>query len=138
MNMRPWKWKQGLDFRPGAFDGIATRFAAGFYEQAIKTDPENVDLLVTLGSIYSEMGKLRKSLEVDLRLVQVRPDEPVFHYNLACSYSLAGQLDPAFAALRKAIELGYTNLEHLTNDRDLDNLKSDRRFADLLELHHDN
>ncbi len=131
--MQPWKWKRGIDFPMDAFDDIAARFEAGFYEQATSIEPENVEFLLSLGSVYSRLGLIEKSLEVDLKLVRMRPEDSMFHYNLACSYSLTGRVDQAFAALRNAIKLGYGNLEHITRDRDLDNLKSDRRYHDIID-----
>ncbi len=131
MKMQPWTWKR-INFPPGAFDDAAARFEAGLFELAIESNPDDLELLLALGSAYSRLGDVQKSLEVDLRLVDARPDEPIFHYNLACSYSLVGQLDAAFTSLRDAIKLGYDDLEHLTLDRDLDNLRRDRRFGEIV------
>lgn len=127
-----WIWKQ-IDVHPGAFDRATARFEAGLFEVALESSPDDLELLLALGSAYSRLGDVQKSLEVDLRLVSARPDEPIFHYNLACSYSLVGELDSAFASLRDAIRLGYTDLQHLTMDRDLDNLRRDRRFREIVE-----
>ncbi len=131
MKSQPWSWKR-IKFPSGAFEGAAARFEAGFFELAVESNPDDLELLLALGSAYSRLGDVQKSLEVDLRLVDARPDEPIFHYNLACSYSLVGQLDSAFDSLRDAIRLGYADLEHLTMDRDLDNLKRDRRFHQII------
>ena len=60
------------------------------------------------------------------------PGEPTFHYNLACSYSLLGELDAAFGALDRAIELGYDEVDHLRRDPDLENLRGDRRYHQIL------
>lgn len=129
---RPWTWKR-IDFEPDAFEELSTRFEVEFYRAALKSERHDVELLLALGSAYSRLGDIERSLEVDRMLVEARPDEPVFHYNLACGYSLTGQLDAAFAALQSAIKLGYANLEHLEMDRDLDNLKRDRRFREIIE-----
>ena len=48
-------------------------------------------------------------------------------YNLACYYSLVGEVDRAFSCLKKAFKLGYTS-EYFFRDTDLDNLRSDERF----------
>ena len=128
---QPWNWKR-INFPPSLFDEAAARFEAGLFELALESNPDDLEILLALGSAYSRLGEVRKSLEVDLRLVDARPDEPIFHYNLACSYSLVGRLDSAFASLRDAIKLGYDDLEHLTRDRDLDNLKRDGRFHEIV------
>jgi tetratricopeptide (TPR) repeat protein len=118
---------------------LASRFEANLYEAALRgtkwneAPPAAIELLIRLGDIYAQLDMLREGLDVDLRLVQIRPREPIFHYNLACSHSRLEQIEPALQALKNAIELGYTNFEHLKKDRDLDNLKHDPRFLDLLE-----
>lgn len=40
-------------------------------------------------------------------------DDPSTHFNLACSYSMLEEANPAFYHLEKAIEFGFTNLEKI-------------------------
>ena len=92
-----------------------------------------LDVLAALGDLYTRQGFYQKGLEIDRKLVGLRPEEPAFHYNLACSYSLLGELDTAFGALRLAIQLGYSEFEHLSQDPDLENLRVDERWEQLLD-----
>ncbi|MDX5422302.1 MAG: hypothetical protein LPK07_01910 [Hymenobacteraceae bacterium] len=55
------------------------------------------------------------------------------HYNAACSWALAGNRDKAFAHLQKAIEKGYTSVNHFQEDSDLSSLHSDKRWPILVE-----
>jgi tetratricopeptide (TPR) repeat protein len=71
-------------------------------------------------------------LQIDRRLVQLRPTDALAHYNLACSYALLKKVDSAIKALRKAIELGYRDFRYMREDRDLDALRRDPRFRQLL------
>ena len=73
----PWNWKQ-ISVPPGTFEHVEARFEAGFYEVALEARPDDLELLLALGSAYSRLGDPQKSLEVDLRLVDARPDEPIF------------------------------------------------------------
>ncbi|MCZ6793481.1 MAG: hypothetical protein O7J95_07700 [Planctomycetota bacterium] len=138
--MRPakWTWKN-VEMEGDLLDALALRFEAGLIEAALsglawnRTEAQQLELLAHLGDLYGRLGDLRKGLEVDKRLVRIRPDEPIFHYNLACTHSRLGHVDSAFEALREAIRLGYQNFEHLRADRDLDNLKKDARFRRLLQ-----
>jgi len=54
-------------------------------------------------------------------------------YNGACSASIAGWTDEAFDLLDRAIDSGYSNADHLGKDTDLDPLRSDPRWASLIE-----
>ncbi len=73
---------------------------------------------------------LSASLEVD-------PEGPSIHYQLACWYSLAGRLDEAFESLEHAIERGFTNFEHMKEDPELSAVRADPRFSDLRTRHED-
>ena len=86
-----------------------------------------------LGSAYTKKGFYREGLKVDLHLSKVRPKDPIVHYNLACSYSLLGDTTKALEALKKAIVLGYDDFSYLKKDKDLENLRKDKRFRELMD-----
>ena len=51
---------------------------------------------------------------------------------MACGYSLSGDVDNAFQALHDAIDAGFENGTLVLQDSDLDALRDDARFADVL------
>ena len=89
-------------------------------------------MLKAIGSNLTMKGRVREGLEVDRRLVRLRPHDALAHYNLACSYSLLQRPDSALKTLRKAIELGYRDFQYMKQDRDLDGIRKDPRFRQLL------
>jgi tetratricopeptide (TPR) repeat protein len=54
-------------------------------------------------------------------------------YNLACMEALAGNATAAFEALDRAIERGFTNVDHALSDPDLESLRDDPRFERALD-----
>lgn len=59
---------------------------------------------------------------------------PGDRYNAACSWSLAGQSDSAFVQLFKIVlKSGYSNLEHITSDTDLNSLHKDKRWKKVIK-----
>jgi len=64
--------------------------------------------------------------------VQLKPGDALAHYNLACSYALMKQPDLALKTLRLAVELGYRDFRYMREDRDLDSIRQDPRFRQLL------
>ena len=54
------------------------------------------------------------------------------YYNLACGYAILGETDKAFIALDKAASLGYNSKQQYENDADLNSLRADKRYQDLL------
>lgn len=126
-----WSWKE-VSLAKGVAKKLGSRFELDFYEAALATDSENLEVLVALGNLYTKQGLLEKGLQIDQRLVKIRPHDPKYHYNLACSHSLLGHINPGLAALAHALELGYNKVEKLTEDPDLDNLKRDNRYHKMV------
>ena len=107
-------------------------FQMSFYEGILKQNPDFVEALIALGEIYTKKGLYEKGLKVDKKLIRLRPDNPIIHYNLACSLSLSGDLTNSFKAIKRAIELGYDDFIFLSRDPDLENLRGDERFMEFI------
>ena len=108
-------------------------FEIEFYEGVLEGDPDNVDILLLLGNLYTQAGQHEKGLDIDRKLVKLRPADPVVHYNLACSYSLLKHTPEALEELERAMELGYDDYVHLRSDKDLDNIRGEPRFKTLVK-----
>src|SRR5271165_6525577 len=89
-----------------------------FMEGVVRRDPAYIEALQVLGDDYTKRGRYVAGLQVDEQLSQLRPDDPVVQYNLACSYSLTAHFHQATAALSKALDLGYSDFRWLAKDPD--------------------
>jgi tetratricopeptide (TPR) repeat protein len=107
-------------------------FELEFFERILHRNPDYIDALRVHGNNLTLMGRYADGLKIDRRLVELRPHDPLAHYNLACSFSLLKRIDPALRALRKALELGYRDFRYLREDRDLTVVRKDPRFRQLL------
>lgn len=56
----------------------------------------------------------------------------IAHYNIACAYSLKGDTEPAIEHFRISVDLGFTDADHIKKDTDLDNIRGDPRFKEIL------
>ena len=66
--------------------------------------------------------------------VDLLPDDPVWHYNLACSLAhFDKREEEAFDELEKAIDLGFRDRATIAADRDLKRLAVRLRYEQLLE-----
>ncbi len=108
-------------------------FEIRFYESILKESPDFIETMIALADLYTKKGLHREGLELDERLSRMRPDDPVIFYNLACSYSLLNEQYAALNAIKRAIELGYDDFDHLYADKDLGNLMSDEEFRKYLK-----
>ncbi|MBD3264103.1 MAG: hypothetical protein GF375_03255 [Candidatus Omnitrophica bacterium] len=102
-----------------------------FYEELIKDNPDFIQALIVLAELYTHNGLYEKGLKIDKRLSEIKPYDPIVHYNLACSFSLTGNLDDSLRALKKAVLLGYGDFEYILEDEDLSNLRRTDDFKTL-------
>lgn len=108
-------------------------FQMAFYEETLKNNPNFVDCLIALGEIYTKKGLHKEGLKIDKRLACLRPENPIVHYNLACSHSLLGDVASSLEAMKRAITLGYDDFRFMGDDPDLANLRKDERFFQLMQ-----
>ncbi|GAA4310708.1 TPR end-of-group domain-containing protein [Nibribacter koreensis] len=54
------------------------------------------------------------------------------YYNIACCYALLGQKEPALKALQQAVKAGYKNVSHLKTDTDLDLLRKEKTYLQVV------
>ena len=95
----------------------------GFLEGVVQRDPQYVDALQLLGDDYTKRGKYLSGLQIDQKLTDLRPCDPLVFYNLACSFCLTRNFKEAADALEGAIDLGYRDFKWLAEDPDLHELR---------------
>jgi tetratricopeptide (TPR) repeat protein len=107
-------------------------FEINFFGGVLERAPDYIDVLRVMGHLLTLKGRYAEGLQVDRRLVSLRPNDPLAHYNLACSYALLKRTDLALKTLRQAVELGYRDFRYMREDRDLDAIRHDPLFRQLL------
>jgi tetratricopeptide (TPR) repeat protein len=87
-----------------------------------------------LADAYRQAGRLDEGTAIVEQLLAESPDRWPVHYNAACFKALAGNTDAAFGHLQRAKELDTEgqSAEYLREDTDLDSLRDDPRFQELL------
>ena len=112
-----------------SLDDLAIEFQIGLFETALSLGRDDLSLVAELAELYTRAGRYRDGLVLDEKLVRREPENPIFRYNLACSLSLVGEVDRAFEELEQALGLGFKDVKLLLEDRDLDRLRTDPRWA---------
>jgi tetratricopeptide (TPR) repeat protein len=127
---------EGPDAPPATLARLAEQsqldFELDFFAGVLGRTPDFVDVLKAHGNNLTLKGRYADGLEIDKRLIQIRPTDALAHYNLACSHALLKKPDLALKALRKAVELGYRDFRYMREDRDLETVRHDPRFRQLL------
>jgi tetratricopeptide (TPR) repeat protein len=109
-----------------------TQFDIEFFSAVHRRCPGYADVISLLGGLYTKAGRIADGLKMDRKLVRLEPDNATAHYNLACSLALCKKRPDALRSLRKAVSLGYDDLDWMQQDPDLEILKDDPAFQRLL------
>jgi tetratricopeptide (TPR) repeat protein len=114
------------------------------YDEAIRDFDRVIDLgerhwEVYFGRAFSYFYKeeYEQAIEDFLESTEVHPAHPensTSFYNIACAYALMGDKDRALRYLKRSVEKGFDDFEHMQEDEDLKILRGDPRFEDM--LHH--
>ncbi len=108
-------------------------FEIEFTERIVQENPDYIDGLILLGELLTKDKQYQRALEVDFKLKDLKPDDPTVLYNLACDYSLLNKKSLSLKALEDSLKLGYNDIGYILNDPDLENLRSSKRFPQLLD-----
>jgi pimeloyl-ACP methyl ester carboxylesterase len=107
---------------------------------------ESVDRLAArraLGGFYVSMNeeanrhraaKKYKEAAASLTLAaEIRPDNPQIFYSLARACALGGDKKQALEALKKAVELGFTNADEIAGNADFAPIRNEAAYKRLIE-----
>jgi tetratricopeptide (TPR) repeat protein len=124
--------------------------AIKLYRKAIDLSPDNAPFHANLGSAYIAHKELARGDAEYLAALQLDPDvfeyrstvgiaalmspedRAKFSYTLAKMYAKDGQMDRALLYLRRAMEEGYKDIDHVYEDNDFAALRKDQRFVALM------
>jgi len=112
----------------------------GMYEEAVEEFQESMTLsvenavdLALIGHVYAVTGRKDEAMNIIGKLEELSKLEYVAPTLMALIYAGLGQKDKAFKWLEEAYEKGDHMLIYLKVEPELDSLRSDPRFAELLE-----
>jgi tetratricopeptide (TPR) repeat protein len=114
-------------------DELIQGFEISLSRAVLKVRPDWFEALTMLGHALTKSGQHKQALAVDHKLAKIRADDPIVHYNLACSLSNLERVDESLDALGRALELGYKDFAYMLGDPDLQNVRRDPRFKQLLD-----
>ncbi|HMV47727.1 MAG TPA: hypothetical protein PLQ88_12195 [Blastocatellia bacterium] len=108
---------------PGGKRSVARRALAGFW--------------VSLAEEVAQLRFQKKYAEAATTLTlatEIRPNNPQVYFNLARAQALAKNKKDALEALKKAVEKGFANLEELKTNADLETVRGEAAYKQLVEL----
>lgn len=139
-------WEDTLAKNPGCWmaannlGGVLVRQgriseAVSCFEASLSAKPDHLNAANSLVSLYSAMGAYDKVANVLKSLLEKRPDSAASTcYNLACIYSIKGEVETAAEWLKKAIENGFSLWPLIEADPDLANLRNSGYYEAIMAL----
>jgi len=102
-------------------------------QRRLELFPDDNNARVKGAIALMQLGQ-RDKAEEWLRLVEESSrGDSLTLYNIACVYSVAGEVDRGMDFLERSVEAGAHDLSWFLQDSDLDNLRGDPRFEALIE-----
>lgn len=102
-------------------------------QKRIMNNPQDANAYAQLGYLYGIKGELTSELYYYTKALDIRPDFKEVLYNMACIYSAQGEKEKAIQSLEKAIVGGFKSLEIIESDKDLNGIRNEKRYKDLIQ-----
>lgn len=106
--------------------------AAEEYQKALAGNSDYTDAQIGLGQVYCALKKYDSALEQLNSALKAHPELTYVYYAIASVYSMRGDKDLAISWLQKAVDRGFSNVEHINRDSFLNPIRKDPRFVKLL------
>ena len=110
----------------------AMRRAYDASRKHLELNPDNPRALYMGALALRGLGESEKALDWNRRAQRMEPDDPSVLYNVACNYAQLSLPGEAIDALSKALENGFGHWQWIEHDTDLDSLRNEPAFAELL------
>ncbi len=101
-------------------------------EKQVELVPDDARALYFGAQALVGLGERERGLEWLERARAAEPEEPIVLYNVCCVYANAGDTEKALDCLDDAVTFGIGGKAWIMRDPDLDSLRGDARFEEIL------
>jgi adenylate cyclase len=114
-------------------DALSRKLADELVPNYLLQNPDDARARMFYAISLSEVGRREDAMQEGATALELSPGDSVMLYNGACLYAQMGETRQAIATLRQAIAAGVENYGWMKNDTDLDSLRDDPEFKELME-----
>ena len=99
----------------------------------LEDDDEDVTPYLEKATDYYQQGKFQQAAQYYLAYLAEEDDDADSWYNLACCYGLLGSPVEAAKYLKISYKKGYKDLDHISKDKDFDQVRTAKTFTMALD-----
>jgi tetratricopeptide (TPR) repeat protein len=110
------------------------RGAVRYLRLAARQDPKNVGIHLALGWCYKRLGKLELAIRALEDALDIDNSHAILYYNLACYWSLAGNVGLSLSYLARALQMNVAYREMIPNEPDFDPVRNHPEFLMLTSV----
>ena len=103
------------------------------YGKAIELDPKFAPAYLNRGLARTALKEFNGAIADFKEVLKTHPNRWEPYYNLACTHALKGDPAEALDMLEKSVDLGFRDATHMEKDPDLETLRGEKRYKDLVE-----
>ncbi len=104
-----------------------------FYPEYLTRHPDDARAHLFYAMDLAVAKEIEKAkVEAD-KAIKLNPTDILMIYNVACFYSVMDEKEMAIEAIRKAIGAGYKAYDWIEHDIDLDNIRNEPEFIELMK-----
>lgn len=110
----------------------AYRAALGVVQRHMDLNPDDPRAATMRAVSLCRIGRVEEGLRWAERALELDPEDAGVAYNAACLYAVVGETDRAMAHLQTAVSAGFGNRDWLERDPDLDKIRTEPRFQQIM------
>jgi len=104
-----------------------------YLRRSIKIDPEYALSYYDLGLILAKFKTRQpEALRCFMKAIKLDPSLGWAYYSVACIHALSGNKEKALNFLKQALEKGFREKKHIDSDSDMDSLRKDKEFKEMM------
>ncbi len=103
------------------------------YARYLSQHPDDARGHMYFATDLAQVGRKEEAKAEATKALELSPDDPLMLYNATCFYAQMGEIKLAIDSLRNAFIAGYANYEWLKRDTDLDPIRNDPGYIELMK-----
>jgi serine/threonine protein kinase/Tfp pilus assembly protein PilF len=109
------------------------RQSAQMYPRYLSKHPEDARAHMFFALTLSMAEQIDEAKREAAKALELNPSDPLMLYNATCFYARLGDNQLAVKTLRNAFEAGYGNFEWAKRDSDLDSIRNEPEYIELMK-----